>query len=251
MLGSTTDAFIATFGWKRGLRLLWQYRQARLRPRGQLVRFDHPELPFPLHLRAGSTDAVVVKQALLQGNVDFVLPHAPQFIVDAGANIGVVSAIFAARYPAARIVALELEQSNVALLRKNLAPYPNVTVLHAALWGHSTRLIVENPGAQAWAFRAAEARASTNHPTVPALTVADLLQQFQAPRVDLLKVDIEGGEREVFRDAQPTWLSTVSVLAIEVHESAAPGAEAAVSSALPALHFVRTRHGDYDVFTRR
>jgi FkbM family methyltransferase len=256
MFGTTTDALISKYGWRRGLHLLWHYRQATLLPRGRLVRVQHPDLPFPVYLRARSSDAIVLKQSLIQGTLDYPLPQAPDFIIDAGANIGVVSAVFATRYPRARIVAIELEQSNVELLRRNVAPYPNVTVLHAALWGHSTQLILENPGAEAWAFRATEASVTDTSDTastaaVPALTVDDVLRQFAAPRVDLLKVDIEGGEREVFRDTQSPWLATVAVVAIEIHEQAAPGSEAAVAQALPPSRFARAQHGDCDVFTRR
>ena len=59
---------------------------------------------------------------------------APRVVVDAGANIGLSTVFFANKFPQAKIVAIEPEPSNFAMLRDNVAPYPNVTPVQAALW---------------------------------------------------------------------------------------------------------------------
>jgi FkbM family methyltransferase len=253
MLGTITDALVARYGWRRGLRLAWQYRKANRLPKGTLVRFDIPELSFPVHLRSRTTDISVLKQVLLQGNLEFPLASSPSFIVDAGANVGLVSALLASRFPNARIVAIELERSNVSLLRKNVESASNVTVLHAALWGRSTQLVVQNPEADPWGFRAGEVLDTQpfGGERIHALTVDDVMRQCGHTHIDLLKVDIEGGEREVFADSSSAWIDRVAVVAIEIHEEAAPGSLSAVERALPPSQFSRSRHGEYDVFTRR
>ncbi len=40
----------------------------------------------------------------------------------------------ARKYPNATIVAVEPEGANVASLAKNTAPYPNIKIIHAAIW---------------------------------------------------------------------------------------------------------------------
>lgn len=63
------------------------------------------------------------------------LHQSPRVIVDAGANIGLTAVYFANQFPAARILALEPESSNYALLCKNTAAYPQ-----AALWSSTATL---------------------------------------------------------------------------------------------------------------
>jgi len=58
----------------------------------------------------------------------------PDVIVDAGANIGLASICFANKYANATIIAVEPEQSNFELLEENVAPYPNIVPVQAALW---------------------------------------------------------------------------------------------------------------------
>jgi FkbM family methyltransferase len=58
----------------------------------------------------------------------------PPVIIDAGANVGLCAVFYANRFPDARIIAIEPEPSNYEMLKKNTAPYPNITTVHAALW---------------------------------------------------------------------------------------------------------------------
>ena len=254
MLGRTADALITRFGWRRGLRLLMQLRLAQLLPGGGFVRVDVPMLAAPIYLRARTTDALVLKEFLLHGNFDFA-PHVtppPRFIVDAGANIGLISAFLATRFPEARIVALEIDPGNFEALRRNARPYPRVTPVHAGLWSLATTLTIANPDSGEWAYRAKEQPEEGEHrsdQSVPALTVADLMRQFDAREVDVLKVDIEGGELEVFGPAAEEWVDRVGLIAVELHERLVPGCERVVANRLRG-RFARRRSGQLDVFTR-
>lgn len=52
---------------------------------------------------------------------------------------------------------------------------------------------------------------------VPALTVGEVLAKHGIGHVDLLKVDIEGSEAEVFSQVQP-WMEQVERIVLEVHD---------------------------------
>jgi tRNA1(Val) A37 N6-methylase TrmN6 len=56
--------------------------------------------------------------------VRFRLTFFTGTIVDAGANIGMASIFFAQKYPDAKIIAVEAEASNFAMLARNVQPYP-------------------------------------------------------------------------------------------------------------------------------
>lgn len=249
MLGRTADALIARFGWWRALRLLWQLQGARMRARGSRVEVRVPDLAFPVTLRARTTDASTLRQILRENRFADRLPDSARFIIDAGANIGLATAYLANRYPSARVVALEIEPGNVAMLRHNMQPYPNVSVVHAGLWSRATRLSVESPSGAEWAFQAAERHATDATRDVPGLTVSDVMAQFGATHVDILKVDIEGAEREVFGPSAEQWLDRVGLIAVELHDAFLPGCEAIVAGRLEA-RFRRSRAGEYDVFER-
>jgi hypothetical protein len=85
-----------------------------------------PEVKEPIYLRVPSSDLDTFEQVFRNGEYDFRASN-PRFIIDAGANVGLASILFASRYPSARIIAIEPEQSNFDLLKENVAPYPSIT----------------------------------------------------------------------------------------------------------------------------
>jgi len=248
VLGRTADTLVARFGWRRALVLLVKLRLARALPAGRTVTVRVPGIRSPVELRTRTSDASVLKELLLRGEYDGIAADAPQFIIDAGANIGLVTALLATRYPAARIVALEIDAHNFELLQRNVRAYPNAVPVNAGLWPRAAQLVVDNPEARSWAFRARE-RTDDGANSVPGLSVADVMQRFGATRVDLLKVDIEGGEREVFGPEAEEWLDRVNLIAIELHERIVPGCEAVVTSRLARRYALR-RSGELHVFER-
>ena len=73
--------------------------------------------------------------------------------MDAGANIGLASILFANRFPQAKIFAIEPEHDNFNLLADNVCTYDNIVPLHAALWGENATIHLTDPGDGAWGFR--------------------------------------------------------------------------------------------------
>jgi hypothetical protein len=57
---------------------------------------------------------------------------------------------------------------------------------------------------------------------VQGVTVDTIMKEQGIDHVDILKIDIEGAEREVFRDPS-SWLRKVDALIIELHERMKPG----------------------------
>lgn len=103
--------------------------KARLLKRTPEVAVKVPALARPLHLRLRTTDVELCGQVFLQRHYDCELLRSPKIIVDAGANIGLVSVFYASKYPGARVIAVEPEGSNYEMLTKNAAPYPNITTV--------------------------------------------------------------------------------------------------------------------------
>lgn len=81
------------YGLTTGLRIALQFRQAMWAARpGAVIHVSVPDLPWPVSLRTGTSDAAVFLQVFIQRQGFFPVDGEPEFIVDAGANIGLASA---------------------------------------------------------------------------------------------------------------------------------------------------------------
>jgi hypothetical protein len=95
-----------------------------------------------------------------------------------------------------------------------------------------------------WSFQVRPARLGERG-DVPALTIPEVMSLGGIDHIDLLKVDIEGAEEEVFGPLATLWLSRVRHLAIEIH-----GSECArkVAGALAHFRFDPGRSGELTLF---
>jgi FkbM family methyltransferase len=213
----------------------------------------------PVYLRPWSSDLYVFELLFVDREYDTPLA-TPATVLDAGANIGLASVYFANRFPDAKIVAVEPESNNFEMLRMNTERYPNIRCVRAAVWSHPGRLGIENRDDKSWAFRFSEsglttgddvATAATEAATVEAIDIDRLAERWNQGRAfDLLKIDIEGAEKEVFA-AGGDWLDRARAIVVECHDRLAEGAEKVVAGAMSSRDFTSRRSGEYLVFERR
>ncbi len=193
---------------------------------------EEANLVFPLfeqryhfYLRTLGSDVMVFNQVIGAREYDFVFDcyeqyfrRPPQTLIDAGSNIGLVSVYFTASYPDIRIVAVEPDAENCKVARKHIAAnnLANVELLESALWPIHTRLsIVRDFRDQLnWSIRVEEDQSGS----LLGITPAELIGHFH-PAVDIMKIDIEGGEAKLFADnADICWLDQIKLLALEIHD---------------------------------
>ena len=204
-----------------GIGGLYYLLKAKFRRSVQLMQIKREDCKYPFYLRVPSSDLEVYEQVFLNSEYDFCVNRMPQVIIDAGANIGLVSIYFANRYPGAKIIAIEPERHNFELLKRNAKAYKNIIPLHAALWNNNERIRLADPGRGNWGFvtyrPSSTAKYSNLNETVEGITVNKLLSDYKIEQVDIFKIDIEGAEKEVFTDAS-TWIHKVDSLIVEFHE---------------------------------
>jgi len=181
-----------------------------------------------------STDVATFSQIFFDRGYDFDVARQPRVIIDGGANIGLSTIFFANRFPDARIIAVEPERSNFELLEWNTANYPNVEIVQAGLWNVDERLQVSDPGTGFWGFRTTAVTPGLDAETVPAVTVPTLLDMFDLDRADILKLDIEGAEREVFTGSE-SWIERVDGVIVELHDRLKPGCARSFYSGTPGF----------------
>jgi FkbM family methyltransferase len=207
-----------------------------------------------LHLRPGTSDIPVYLAIFVTGEYDSLnnLP-AVNTIIDLGANTGLSAAWFSCIYPDATIIALEPESGNYRMLELNVRGLRNVEPLHAAIWSHDTELEIDSTenGVRRddWAFRSREVGQGGDR--VCALSIATLLANYQIESVDILKVDIEGAEVELFSANAANWLPRIKYIVVETHERFRPGSDAIVTRAMAATHAELEQHSEDRIFIRR
>jgi len=85
-------------------------------------------------LRAHSSDSIIFRQLILDGELNVGVEPGPQYILDAGANVGLATLVLAGLFPTALIVAVEPDPANSEMLRRNVSHLSRVRTIEGALW---------------------------------------------------------------------------------------------------------------------
>lgn len=205
------------FGFLRGLAIAVQESMTS-HPKEISILFAG--VKYPIHLRLNTSDLLTVVKIFLNREYEVELMKRPVVIVDAGANIGLASIFFANKYPDATIISLEPEYSNFSLLKKNVAPYANIVAVNKALWGENATLEIVDPTLDKWGFQTRQRKDGekvTSTMSIEGITMNRLMDDNKINHIDILKIDIEGAEKEVFCSAD-TWVAKVGIIAIELHD---------------------------------
>jgi len=137
----------------------------------------------------------------------------PKIILDLGAYIGLSALYFRIHFPDALIICVEPSPENFAVLKKNIAPHDNICPIKAGVWGENTALGIYEVFDGHWGTRVT----AEKHGAVKSATINEIVEVFNLPRIDLLKVDIEGSERSVFTH-NTEWIDLVDCCAVELHD---------------------------------
>lgn len=189
-----------------------------------------PSKDIEVWVRICEPDIAVYGEAFCQDEFK-VDCQSPQVIIDAGAYIGLSTVYYATKYPRALILAIEPNQENFEILVKNTSRYRNVKPINAALWHKETQLNLIDGGTGAWGYMATEMDLGETLGQVQGVTIKWLMEEYCFNYIDILKIDIEGGELEVFASSQ-AWIDRVGVVLVELHERKKPGCTMIVRSAL-------------------
>ncbi|TAF48394.1 MAG: FkbM family methyltransferase, partial [Sphingobacteriia bacterium] len=203
----------------------------------------------PFFLRKGTSDYYTFDQVFLRDQYGIDFPFMPQTIVDAGANIGLASVYFAHRYPKAKIVAIEPSRENFQMVLKNIAAYPQVKANCMGLWNKDVYLAITNTEGVKNAFMVAETDA--DHPdAIPAVSLETIMRGEGWDQIDLLKIDIEGAEKEVFSSGTDYWLPRTKAIVIELHDNMKKGCSQAVFKAISQYPFSCSLQDENLIFIR-
>lgn len=138
-------------------------------------------------------------------------------IIDCGANVGSFS-IWASRKAPCRILAVEPNPLAFALLRENVCHFGGqISIIPSALAAHQgTRKLYSVAESSGTTFFGHSDRAIGCF-EVPTMSLDGLIDYSGFTTVDLLKMDIEGAEQDVFDTVSSATLSRIDTAIIECH----------------------------------
>ena len=254
----------------RGLRLspldtarfLWSYYGSRF-PGGAsrsssrvAVKVRSEKLPLTLALRVNGFDFDVLEEMFVD-RVYEVAVSPVRRILDLGANVGISAAFFSALYPDAEIACVEPVADNLAVLRENVAlNHLRATILPVAVGaseGHLDILLREDPRQNApigGQFRDVSAEKIVRVEMKP---VERILSELGWETVDLVKIDIEGGEKSVL-GSHREWLSRVRSIVGEGHLGYPYTVDDVLADLEPAgfnVKILRVFEGSFHFFAQR
>jgi FkbM family methyltransferase len=174
-------------------------------------------IKYPITLSNYSTDVSTLFKIFFAKDYAVDL-ESSDFIIDCGANIGLSAIFFASRYPAALIVAIEPDKENFKYLCRNAKDYNNIICLNMAVWSSNSEMKLVDEGKGNWAIKTIVAE-KTDRNIINGIAINQILLDFKKEKIDLIKIDIEGAEKELFSYNYHWWLSKTSKIAIELHES--------------------------------
>jgi FkbM family methyltransferase len=213
-----------------------------------------PESNHQVELRLLSSDIPTFQQVFIRREYESdSLPLEARTIVDLGANIGLSTVFFGLRYPQATIVAVEPNPENFRLLERNTARLGDRVIrLNEAIWWEDGSISLKTEDDQGrplggWGTQTVAADPASSQ-VIPCRSMTSLLRSQRISEIDILKVDIEGAEEELFSKESEQWVHMVKMLFIETHDRFKPGSEATVREALSGRFREANRCGENLVF---
>ena len=201
----------------------------RIGRQGDCFVLTNPEHDFTLFCRKFSSDIDVLQQHYVSHELSplIALVQARQVpvrtILDIGSNIGVAALRLSRAFPQARIYAVEPDPDNFRLLARNVAANAvPAELLATGVWHRPARLYFDRSfrDGQAWSVALTEVPTGNPVEYVDAISLNDVVARYGLTSIDLLKIDIEGGERYIFNEAREglEFLAITRVVAIEIHD---------------------------------
>jgi len=207
------------------------WRAARLAPRGRFILQSGETLIIG---KNWTCDFGVACEVFAEGVYRTPKPIDPasvRRVVDVGANVGFSLLHFGREFPLARFEAFEPHPDHLDTLRRNLAAngMTNRVLLHAAAAGAADgALHLVDDGPSSTVVRTA------GRNTIP-VQIVDFFEAIEPGRIDLLKMDCEGGEWDIVMDPRFETLD-IGTIVLEWHaRSDRPHADFEISQRLERL----------------
>lgn len=169
------------------------------------------KLLFPINIRPGTQDiGTILNNVVREEYGQLYLSNSPKWMIDAGAYIGDTAAYFLSKYKNLKTICLEPNPSNFEMAKLNLQPYGDRAIL-------LKKGLYSTNRSQHFSGDQTGGSICSSGFEVECITISKILEHYLIPRIDILKMDIEGSEENIFSSKPENWLNKVGVLIVELH----------------------------------
>jgi FkbM family methyltransferase len=137
-------------------------------------------------------------------------------IIDLGCNIGLTIAHLKSIYPKVRIIGIEMDKENFEIAKFNTQFYKDVSLINKAVWIRNEEVQYDK-NIRSDSYNISSHKMMKSGTKVQGITLRQIISEFNIKKIDFLKMDIEGAERELLVDKDLSWLEIVDSLNIEFH----------------------------------
>ena len=200
-------------------------------------------------IRNSTTDIRVFYYLFVRNELSLENNTAPSLIIDCGAYTGLSSLYYHLKYPKAKIIAIEPEDSNYKTLVFNTKKINQIIPIKGAVWDKKCRLYVSESPSK-WGFTVSSG--TINKKYVSSYTIGEILKSYgrHAESV-LLKLDIEGSEKRLFSSSNINWISKISIIQIELHDRIISGCSQSFFNVCSKDHWSIKKMGEKYVAERK
>jgi FkbM family methyltransferase len=179
----------------------------------KLRYFNHP-----LVVRCRTSDTWAVWDLLYKGEYSPLKPLQRRVVVDCGANVGMffVSLLRESPEGLERYIGIEPDVESFKLLERQVAlcgAINKVTLHNVAIYDKDTLVQFDDSSDRDWEHRVSP----SGRKQIRASSLPSLLDSAGVQECDLLKVDIEGSEKELFGSIGD-WKHRVKAIVCELHK---------------------------------
>lgn len=161
---------------------------------------------FTLHLRY-VMDLAVLREIYIEKEYEWFPVENPKVIIDLGAHFGDTALYYSARFPEAKIIAVEPSPENFERLVEHSKNFTNIIPVQAAVGESDGEIELDIGGAQFGHSIVSRENSESKRITVAQKSLRSLLDQFGTERADMVKFDIEGSEFKMFTNDSPQSIS--------------------------------------------
>jgi FkbM family methyltransferase len=140
-------------------------------------------------------------------------------IIDAGCNVGYTSIYFKSVFKQVYLAVIEPDEDNLSVIEANFKECNiSAAIFRGGVWSKDTFLELRGDfrGGNHWSLRVVESEKETK---IKAYSMSTILKDCNFTEIDILKMDIEGSEKEVFSlNANISFLDITKCIAIEIHD---------------------------------
>lgn len=111
------------------------------------------------------------------------------------------------------------------------------------IWNKETWLDIIDTGLGSWGFSVKETNVQTSQ-SVKTISMNKLIQNHNITQIDILKIDIESAEIELFQSNYETWLPITKVIIIELHDWMREGCSKQFFGTLSKYNFSLSHKGE-------